>query len=33
VVHIWEDRPDHLVSFCKFVEGTGVECVPHLVRT
>ncbi len=28
-VHIWEDRLNHLASFCKFVHGLGKACVQH----
>ena len=31
-VHIYEDRANHLSSFCQVVEGAGVACVPHLIR-
>lgn len=30
-VQIWEDRHDHLNSFCSFVENQGIECVGHAI--
>ena len=32
VVQIWEDRLNHLSSFCKFVEKMGRVCIPHPIR-
>jgi hypothetical protein len=32
VVQIWEDRGNHLSSFCKVVESTGRICIPHHIR-
>lgn len=33
VVHIYEDRLNHLAGYCRLVEGLGVSCIPHPIRT
>jgi hypothetical protein len=32
VVHLYEDRPNHLTAYQNLVEGLGATCVPHLIR-
>lgn len=30
-IQIWEDRHDHLNTFCSFVENQGIECEGHAI--